>query len=213
MDDTLLFIPPCCVDNKLPRAVMEAPQRVLTFYTHGDVTMEKLYRALSHLVVDSHVMVLAMPLVTNETAVFLDLCFERGWITHLVLSTSKDAEQVIKKFLAPYRNKILYVQSQDVTTLTSHMVLYNSTKALIINGPMLDRPQLDFRLVAYNAMFYPSFCLFASYSDWGNPLRNVLFPDAMRHRHTLLEHKIRKLDDVVLDRFIHLEFPPFNFDK
>ena len=24
MDDTLLFIPPCCVDSKLPRAVMQA---------------------------------------------------------------------------------------------------------------------------------------------------------------------------------------------
>ena len=126
---------------------------------------------------------------------------------------SDHAKTVIKKYLAPYRNKILYVQSQDVTTLASHMVLYNSEKALIINGPMLARPQLDFRLVAYNAMFYPNFCLFARIWDWGNPLRNVLFPDAMRHRHALLEHKIRKLDDVVLDRFIHLEFPPFNFEK
>lgn len=26
MDDTLLFIPPCCVDKKLPKAVMQAPQ-------------------------------------------------------------------------------------------------------------------------------------------------------------------------------------------
>lgn len=41
MDDTLLFIPPCCVDSKLPRAVMQAPSRVLTFYTHGDVTDRK----------------------------------------------------------------------------------------------------------------------------------------------------------------------------
>ena len=67
MDDTLLFIPPCCVDKKLPRAVMQAPHRALTFYTHGDVTMEKFYRAVSYMVIDAHVMVIAMPAVEPET--------------------------------------------------------------------------------------------------------------------------------------------------
>ena len=36
MNDTL-FIPPCCVDKKLPRAIIQAPRRALSFYTHGDV--------------------------------------------------------------------------------------------------------------------------------------------------------------------------------
>lgn len=90
MDDTLLFIPPCCVDKKLPKAVFQAPQRMLTFYTHGDVTMEKFYRAVSHLLVDAHVMVLSMPVVSFENFSFLQQCFERGWITHLILSTCRN---------------------------------------------------------------------------------------------------------------------------
>ena len=71
MDDTLLFIPPCCVDKKLPQAVTQAPQRMLVFYTHGDVTMEKFYRAISFLVIDAHVMALSMPTANNDRFVFL----------------------------------------------------------------------------------------------------------------------------------------------
>lgn len=70
MDDTLLFIPPCCVDKKLPQAITQAPHRALSFYTHGDVTMEKFYRAASFLINDPHTLVVAMPIVFSETMSF-----------------------------------------------------------------------------------------------------------------------------------------------
>ena len=50
MDDTLLFIPPCCVDKKLPKAVMQAPRRALSFFTHGDVLVDKFVHAIGYLV-------------------------------------------------------------------------------------------------------------------------------------------------------------------
>ena len=111
MDDTLLFIPPCCVDNKLPKAVNQAPHRQLTFYTHGDVTAEKFYKAVSHLVIDSHVMVLTMPSPKQETFMFLEQCFERGWITRLVLSTYRSCDSLIAKYLSAYADRIIYAQS------------------------------------------------------------------------------------------------------
>lgn len=209
MDDTLLFIPPCCVDKKLPKAVMQAPQRMLTFYTHGDVTMEKFYRAISHLLIDKHVMVLSMPLVTNETASFLSLCFERGWISRLVLSVQTDATKVLGKYLSDYRHMILYVESHDVTSLSSHMVLYNRDRALVLNGPMYDRPKLDARLVCYSLTFYPSHSISSSKQDWGNPLRNALFPDVMRHRQQQFAHGVKRIEDKHFDSFLHLEFPPY----
>ena len=49
MDDNLLFIPPCCVDKKLPKAVMQAPRRALSFYTHGDVLLDKFFHAIGYL--------------------------------------------------------------------------------------------------------------------------------------------------------------------
>ena len=102
MDDTLLFIPPCCVDKKLPKAVREAPRRMLTFYTHGDVTMEKFFRAIAYLMDDapSHkerhiVMGLCMPVRLYATAVFLQLWLERGCIHHLVLTTQRDMSNLL----------------------------------------------------------------------------------------------------------------------
>ena len=207
MDDTLLFIPPCCVDKKLPKAVNQAPHRQLTFYTHGDVTAEKFYKAVSHLVIDSHVMVLTMPFPKQETFMFLEQCFERGWITRLVLSTYRSCDTLLAKHLGEYADRILYAQSEDVSELSSHMVLYNKDRALTLSGPMYDRPQTDVRLAAYTLVFHPSHLL-NSTADWGNSLRNILFPDVLRHRKKMFAGGVKRITDKEIDRFIHLEFPP-----
>ena len=207
MDDTLLFIPPCCVAKKLPKAVNQAPHRQLTFYTHGDVTVEKFYKAVSHLVIDSHVMVLTMPSPKQETFALLQQCFERGWITHLVLSTYRSCDTLMAKYLGDYTESIIYAQSDDVSDLSSHMVLYNKDRALTLSGPMFDRPQMDVRLAAYTIVFYPSHLL-NSTADWGNSLRNILFPDVLRQRKKIFAGGIKRIKDREIDRFLHLEFPP-----
>lgn len=208
MDDTLLFIPPCCVDKKLPKAIGQAPHRQLTFYTHGDVTVEKFYKAVSHLLMDAHVMVLTMPLPREESFALLRQCFERGWITRLVLSTYRSCDSLLDKYLSDYIDRIIYAQSDDVSDLSSHMVLYNKDRALTLSGPMFDRPQTDVRLAAYTLVLYPSHVLSTS-SDWGNPIRNILFPDVLRHRKKMFAGGLKRIKDKEIDRFIHLEFPPF----
>ena len=208
MDDTLLFMPPCCVDKKLPKAVNQAPHRQLTFYTHGDVTVEKFYKAVSHLLMDAHVMVLTIPSPREESFALLQQCFERGWITRLVLSTYRSCDSLIAKYLGDYIDRIIYAQSNDVSDLSSHMVLYNKDRALTLSGPMYDRPQTDVRLAAYTLVFYPSLLL-NSTADWGNALRNILFPDVLRHRKKMFAGGIKRITDKEIDRFIHLEFPPF----
>ena len=207
MDDTLLFIPPCCVDKKLPKAIGQAPHRQLTFYTHGDVTVEKFYKAVSHLLMDAHVMVLTMPSPREESFALLRQCFERGWMTRLVLSTYRSCDSLLAKYLSDYIDRIIYTQSDDVSDLSSHMVLYNKDRALTLSGPMYDRPQMDVRLAAYTLVFYPSLLL-NSTADWGNALRNILFPDVLRHRKKMFAGGIKRITDKEIDRFIHLEFPP-----
>ena len=207
MDDTLLFIPPCCVDKKLPKAIIQAPHYQLTFYTHGDVTAEKFYKAISHLLIDAHIMVFTMPSPKQETFMFLEQCFERGWITHLVLSTYRSCDSLIAKHLGDYVDRIIYAQSDDVSDLSSHMVLYNKDRALTLSGPMYDRPQTDVRLAAYTLVFHPSHLLNPS-ADWGNSLRNILFPDVLRQRKKIFSGGIKRIKDREIDRFIHLEFPP-----
>ena len=207
MDDTLLFMPPCCVDKKLPKAVNQAPHRQLTFYTHGDVTVEKFYKAVSYLVIDTHVLVLTMPSPKQETFALLQQCFERGWITHLVLSTYRSCDSLMAKYLRDYTDRIIYAQSDDVSDLSSHMVLYNNDSALTLSGPMYDRPQMEVRLAAYNLVLYPSHVL-STTADWGNPIRNILFPDVLRQRKKLFAAGVKLIKDKEIDRFVHLEFPP-----
>lgn len=217
MDDTLLFIPPCCVDRKLPKAVSEAPRRLLTFYTHGDVTMEKFFRAIACLMDDapSHkekylVMVLAMPVLLPETVVFLQLCFEREWITHLVLTTSKNASDLIDIHLSAYKEKILYARSPDVSQLSSHMVLYKKDKALILSGPMLEK--MSGKTSAYSLQFLPDQANWLNELTWGNPVKNVCFPDVLHQRMQVIKEK-RIVEDRLLSRFLKAYFPPYADDK
>ena len=104
MDDTL-FIPPCCVDKKLPKAVMQAPRRALSFFTHGDVLVDKFFHAIGYMVdttpnrtTKNHFCVMVLAMTVSRTSAtgyiinYLQICFERGWITHLVLSTDKSVE-------------------------------------------------------------------------------------------------------------------------
>lgn len=207
MDDTLLFIPPCCVDKKLPQAVTQAPQRMLVFYTHGDVTMEKFYRAISFLVIDAHVMALSMPTANSDSFVFLQQCFERRWITHLILTTGNDCSKMVAKYLSDYKDKVLYTQSKDVTDVASHMVLYNYERSVVLTGLMTDRPYTA-NLVSYTLAFYPNFSLFSTKSDWSHPIRNVLFPDILRHRQQT-HASLNKVQSPTLDHFLHFEFPPY----
>ena len=207
MDDTLLFIPPCCVDKKLPQAVTQAPQRMLVFYTHGDVTMEKFYRAISFLVIDAHVMALSMPTANNDSFVFLQQCFERRWISHLILTTANDCSKMVDKYLSDYKDKVLYTQSKDVTDVASHMVLYNYERAVVLTGLMTDRPYTA-NLVSYTLTFYPNFSLFSTKNDWSHPIRNVLFPDILRHRQQT-HASLNKVQSPTLDHFLHFEFPPY----
>lgn len=215
MEDTLLFIPPCCVDRKLPRAIMQAPHYSLTFYTHSDVTLEKFYRAVGYMLEQSHTMVVSMTFIAVETLAFFLQCFERGWINALVLSTAKDCSAMIDKYLSDYKdkylsdykNKVLYVQHRDATDWSSHLVLYSADKALIIEGPMYSRI-MSAGLTTYHATFYPLLLTCSNSQDWGNPLRNALFPDVLRHRQGAKQSKRTDLCSE-LTHFLNVEFPPY----
>ena len=207
MEDTLLFIPPCCVDNKLPRAIMQAPYRSLTFYTHSDVTLEKFYRAVGYMIGQSHTMVVSMTFLAAETLVFFQQCFERGWINALALSTSKDCSAMVDKYLSDYKDRVLYVKHRDATDWSSHMVLYSAGKALIMEGPMYSR-SMSAGLTTYHATFYPILSTYSNSQDWGNPLRNALFPDVLRHRKGAKQSKRTNLCSE-LKLFLNVEFPPY----
>ncbi len=222
MDDTLLFIPPCCVDKKLPKAVMQAPRRALSFYTQGDVKIDQFFHAIGYLAdlapsraTKNHFSVMVLAMTVSRTSAtgyithYLQLCFERGWITHLVLSTDRNVEDWLNVHLREYKDRILYAHHKDVTAQTSHMVLYNEEKAFTLAGPMLDTSTS--KLSHYSMVFYPDYAAWDHSSDWSNPLRNICFPDILRHRQKVAKEK-RKIKSIILDRFLQASLPPYAED-
>ena len=179
---------------------------MLSFYTHGDVTAEKFYRAISYEMISRHVLVLAMPVVSNEMLAFLAQCFERDWISHLVLSTGRNIDDMMDKYLKDYKDKILYTSNGDVSAVSAHMVLYNNSRALILQGNMTERP--SGRLSGYTLMFYPDYSLSINDLEWGNPIRNILFPDVLRHRQRVHKDK-REVNEAELAAFLRADFPPY----
>ena len=209
MDENGLFIPPCCVETKLPKAVMQAPRRSLSFYTHGDVTFEKFYSSVSYLVADPHVLVLSMPILTFATASYLAQCFERGWITDLIISTAKDITPLVEKYLTPYMSHILHMSAGNVSQFSAHMVLYTDKQSLSISGPMVESRMQGVSLVAYTLLYSPRFESTTS-QMWANTLLNILHPDILRARQTK-PNTLNLSNNLV--RFLHLDMPPYKDEK
>lgn len=208
MEDTLLFIPPCCVNKKLPRAIMQPPGRSLVFYTHADVTVEQFYRAIAYLVTGSQTLALSMSVANADMIYFLAQCFERGWVKFLVLSTARDCSALVERYLSDYKNRMLYACDKEISDVSSHMIIYSRDNALVLNGPMYDRSGNGISLASYTSAFYPSYSLFGKNLDWGHPLRNVLLPDVLRHRKMMMKNTMR-IKYVELEHFLHMEFPPY----
>ena len=204
MDDPLLFIPPCCVDKKLPAAILQAPRYNLVFYTHSDVTWIDMYKAVAHLVGDGATMVLTARWLSSTSIDYLCMCFERGWINNLVLTLNRPTPTV--SMLERYHGrKVLIAVSGQADSAFSHMVLYTKDKVLFINGPMFDDTVSIFHTVSYSATLYANRDVFTK-ADWGNPLRNILLPVTLIHRkaHTkeeLLTSKTMALYDFYMANF------------
>lgn len=210
MQENMFYIQPCCVEKVLPKAIHNAPRGTLSFYTRSDVTMEGMYKAVSWMLDSVHVMALSMPDVTPVTAAYLSLCFERGWISDLILSTSRETTPLIDKYMSAFRNRILYRCSPEVSYLSSHMVLYSNKRALIIEGPMYDSPVLNNGLASYTAIYMPSYNTIVNTKDYANPLLNSLYPDIMRMR--MVKPDVTRLSNNLV-RFINRQLPPYTDEE
>lgn len=177
---------PCCV-HKLVRALHEAPHRVLTFHTYGDVVFEKFYHALACLMADTHVLVLTMERLDIPTANYLRHCFDRCWITDLVLTTRQDNEALVRSTLENYLTHVSYTHSPSISPTSGQMVLYTSPaaespaqmQALILSGNIPYK--VNGELTTYTLQFQPSVPALVT-GDCGDWLANALLPLTMLHR-------------------------------
>ena len=170
----MAYIEPCCIDRQLPGLIKQSRAGFSFFQTSGDVTLEKLLGAVSHMAsgVGGHVLMLTVPEVDIPMLRTLAYYFRRGWTQALLLLTREAQTALIESELADYLASVHYaadpliidgqlaimeVKAQgeadtaqaEAESVASAAVPQQPAKALIIQGAMLSQP--DFSLSLYCA--------------------------------------------------------------
>lgn len=103
-----MYIEPCCIDNQLPQLLKQAPYGFVFFQTNGDVTLEKLLGAVSHMAGNEHVIILTVPEVDVMMLRTMAYYFRRGWMRALLLLTASSQRDLIEGELAGYLDRVQY---------------------------------------------------------------------------------------------------------
>lgn len=155
----MAYIEPCCIDRQLPGLIKQSRAGFCFFQTSGDVTLEKLLGAVSHMAsgAGGHVLMLTVPEVDIPMLRTLAYYFRRGWTQALLLLTREAQTALIESELADYLASVHYAadpliidgQLAIIESVASAAVPQQPAKALIIQGAMLSQP--DFSLSLYAA--------------------------------------------------------------
>ena len=155
----MAYIEPCCIDRQLPGLIKQSRAGFCFFQTNGDVTLEKLLGAVSHMAsgVGGHILMLTVPEVDIPMLRTLAYYFRRGWTQALLLLTREAQTALIESELADYLASVHYAadpliidgQLAIIESVASAAVPQQPAKALIIQGAMLSQP--DFSLSLYAA--------------------------------------------------------------
>lgn len=169
----MAYIEPCCIDRQLPGLIKQSRAGFCFFQTNGDVTLEKLLGAVSHMAsgVGGHILMLTVPEVDIPMLRTLAYYFRRGWTQALLLLTREAQTALIESELADYLASVHYAAdpliidgqlaimevkaqteadtAQAEAESVASAVPQQPAKALIIQGAMLSQP--DFSLSLYAA--------------------------------------------------------------
>ena len=129
------YIEPCCCDRQLP-ALLKG-HKTAFFQTAGDVTVQKMMKAVSHLAGSQMEMVLVAQAVDIRLLRYIKQYFTKGWFKSLLLLTLEDQQEMVTAELKGL--KVTYACDQTITDglLAFVPVSDASNKTVIIHGKML----------------------------------------------------------------------------
>ena len=152
------YIEPCCCDRQMPALVKS--HKTAFFQTAGDVTVQKMMKAVSHLAGSQMEMVLVADAVDIKLLRYIKQYFTKGWITSLLLLTLEDQQALVaaemKGLAVTYAQDeticdgmLAFVPAMDGGSQFS--ILNSQFSTVIIHGRMLLKVE-------------PGFCQYAMYS-------------------------------------------------
>lgn len=88
---------PCCIENSLPRLLRQQP--LCPWQTNGDVTFDKILKAVAYLAGNAITMLFVVPVVTHPMLHFIAWLWRRGWLSEVRILTTADQEAFIRQEL------------------------------------------------------------------------------------------------------------------
>lgn len=141
------MIEPCCIDNQLPMAVREQKGRAIVA-TSGDVMAHHWYRAIGYQAGPTHKLRLQVREIDIKLLRDLRTWMQRGWTTHVQITTREDQAELIMQELSGVRSEEYGVRSEECISIaadkmlsTELMAMEGSDGLVMIIGPMLSEPQ------------------------------------------------------------------------
>lgn len=129
------IIEPCCIDRQLPNALREARNGVALFQTNGDITAERIMKAVACMVKAPCHMWLMCDTVSPQLLQTIHYWQSRRWIECLHLLTQHDCHKDVEAEFGAGNDTIEYYHDQ---LATNGIIAFESDgKTVVIQGIML----------------------------------------------------------------------------
>lgn len=166
---------PCCIERTLPQLLKK--YEWMPFQTNGDVTVEKILKAVSHLAGNNLDITICLPAIDVIILRIFAWYHKRGWLKSLTILTATDQSELIRNEL-PKELTLTIVDSADIPDNYGLLVIKGELSNVIVNGPLY-------------AAVSPGICSYTAYFG-KDPDRISQLTDTINSRIRVAEAKKKK---------------------
>lgn len=166
---------PCCIERTLPQLLKK--YEWMPFQTNGDVTVEKILKAVSHLAGNNLDITICLPAIDVIILRIFAWYHKRGWLKSLTILTATDQSELIRNEL-PKELTLTIVDSADIPDNYGLLVIKGELSNVIVNGPLY-------------AIVTPGICSYTAYFG-KDPDRISQLTDTINARIRVAEAKKKK---------------------
>lgn len=124
---------PCCIERSLPIELKKYGW--LPWQSNGDITIEKILKAVSHLAGNALDISICLPAIDIPALRLFAWYFKRGWLKSLTIITSDDQAELIHSEL-PAELKLTITNHTSVTETSPLLFIQGEVQTVIVQGPL-----------------------------------------------------------------------------
>lgn len=121
-----MYQEPCCIERTLPQLLKQSP--LCVWQTNGDVTFEKIVKAVSYLAGNEIAITLMLPEIDVSMLRVVSWLHARGWLQSVDVLTKKDQSELVNNELSAMDDKHAYFHSR----VEESMLVINGEKNIVI---------------------------------------------------------------------------------